>query len=99
MASAPIADTAATRQAVLEPFQQSAALSLGVELELQLINTNDYDLAPYSDEMLRLMAKIALPGAKTLVYSSSVVGVGLAACSVAKKGSTCAWRMVSERER
>ena len=41
----------------LEPFQQSAALSLGVELELQLVNTHDYDLAPYSDEMLRLMAQ------------------------------------------
>ena len=46
----------------LEPFQQSAALSLGVELELQLVNTHDYDLAPYSDEMLRLMARYELPG-------------------------------------
>ena len=31
----------------LEPFQKSGALSLGVELELQLVNTHDYDLAPY----------------------------------------------------
>ena len=40
----------------LQPFQRSEALSLGVELELQLVNTHDYDLAPYSDEMLRLMS-------------------------------------------
>ncbi len=30
----------------LEAFQKSEALSLGVELELQLVNTHDYDLAP-----------------------------------------------------
>ena len=28
----------------LEAFQHSEALSLGVELELQLVNTHDYDL-------------------------------------------------------
>ena len=51
MASAAVIEAAADgRQAVLEPFRKSAALSLGVELELQLVNTNDYDLAPYSDE-------------------------------------------------
>ena len=44
----------------LEPFQKSDALSLGVELELQLVNTHDYDLAPYSDEMLRLMSKYSV---------------------------------------
>lgn len=42
----------------LEPFQKSEALSLGVELELQLVNTHDYDLAPYAESMLRLMSKI-----------------------------------------
>ena len=49
----------------LETFQKSAALSLGVELELQLVNTHDYDLAPYAEDMLRLMAKTPLPGAVT----------------------------------
>ncbi|MBO9645567.1 MAG: hypothetical protein J7603_20870, partial [Pseudacidovorax sp.] len=33
----------------LEPFRSSKALSLGVELELQLVNTHDYDLAPYAE--------------------------------------------------
>ena len=34
----------------------------GVELELQLVNTHDYDLAPYAEDMLRLMAQTPLPG-------------------------------------
>ena len=64
----------------LEPFQKSAALSLGVELELQLINTNDYDLAPYSDEMLRLMAKIPLPGAVVPEMTSSMIEISTGVC-------------------
>jgi carboxylate-amine ligase len=81
VASAPVTQaSAATRQAVLEPFQHSAALSLGVELELQLINTNDYDLAPYSDEMLRLMAKIPLPGAVVPEMTSSMIEISTGVC-------------------
>ncbi len=84
MADAPaIEAAAAARQAVLEPFQQSAALSLGVELELQLINTNDYDLAPYSDEMLRLMAKIPLPGAVVPEMTSSMIEISTGVCQSA----------------
>ena len=30
----------------LEAFQPSAALTLGVELELQLLSTHDYDMTP-----------------------------------------------------
>jgi carboxylate-amine ligase len=64
----------------LEPFQQSAALSLGVELELQLVNTHDYDLAPYSDEMLRLMAKIPLPGSVVPEMTSSMIEISTGVC-------------------
>ena len=81
MASAAVIEAAADgRQAVLEPFRQSAALSLGVELELQLVNTNDYDLAPYSDEMLRLMSKIALPGAVVPEMTSSMIEISTGVC-------------------
>jgi carboxylate-amine ligase len=66
--------------AVLESFGQSAALSLGVELELQLVNTHDYDLAPYSDEMLRLMAKIPLPGAVVPEMTSSMIEISTGIC-------------------
>ena len=64
----------------LEPFTESAALSLGVELELQLVNTHDYDLAPYSDEMLRLMKKIPLPGSVVPEMTSSMIEVSTGVC-------------------
>ena len=52
--SAPLPADPASRAVKLEPFNKSEALSLGVELELQLVNTHDYDLAPYAEDMLRL---------------------------------------------
>ena len=64
----------------LETFQKSAALSLGVELELQLVNTNDYDLAPYAEDMLRLMEKMALPGAVVPEMTSSMIEVSTGVC-------------------
>ncbi|GBU15652.1 putative glutamate--cysteine ligase 2 [Polaromonas sp.] len=64
----------------LEPFQKSAALSLGVELELQLVNTHDYDLAPYADEMLRLTRKTPLPGAVMPEMTSNMIGICTGVC-------------------
>jgi glutamate---cysteine ligase / carboxylate-amine ligase len=64
----------------LEPFRQSQALSLGVELELQLVNTHDYDLAPYSDEMLRLMARYKLPGSVVPEMTSSMIEISTGVC-------------------
>ena len=64
----------------LEPFQKSAALSLGVELELQLVNTHDYDLAPYAEDMLRLMSKIPLPGAVVPEMTSSMIEISTGVC-------------------
>ncbi|MGA0572289.1 YbdK family carboxylate-amine ligase [Variovorax sp. VNK109] len=64
----------------LEPFQKSAALSLGVELELQLVNTHDYDLAPYAEDMLRLMDKIELPGSVVPEMTSSMIEISTGVC-------------------
>ena len=64
----------------LEPFQKSAALSLGVELELQLVNTHDYDLAPYAEDMLRLMQKIPLPGSVVPEMTSSMIEISTGIC-------------------
>ena len=65
----------------LESFQKSNALSLGVELELQLVNTNDYDLAPYAEDMLRLMQKIPLPGAVVPEMTSSMIEISTGVCN------------------
>ena len=68
---------------VLEEFRESRALTLGVELELQLVNTHDYDLAPYSAEMLRLMSKFELPGAVVPEMTSSMIEVSTGVCDSA----------------
>ncbi|MBC7376630.1 MAG: glutamate--cysteine ligase [Burkholderiaceae bacterium] len=67
----------------LEPFQKSAALSLGVELELQLVNTHDYDLAPYAEDMLRLIEKIPLPGSVVPEMTSSMIEMSTGICQTA----------------
>ncbi|HEY0201922.1 MAG TPA: YbdK family carboxylate-amine ligase [Burkholderiaceae bacterium] len=64
----------------LEPFHHSDALSLGVELELQLVNTNDYDLAPYAEDMLRLMHKQPLPGSVVPEMTSSMIEISTDVC-------------------
>ena len=65
----------------LEAFQKSAALSIGVELELQLVNTHNFDLAPYAEDMLRLMAKIPLPGAVVPEMTSSMIEISTGVCT------------------
>ena len=49
----------------LENFAQSKALSIGVELELQIVNTHDYDLSPGSADLLRLVEPLKHPGKVT----------------------------------
>jgi carboxylate-amine ligase len=39
----------------LQDFTPSQALTLGVELELQLVSTHDFDLAPQADDLLRVL--------------------------------------------
>ncbi len=65
----------------LEAFQKSEALSLGVELELQLVNTHDFDLAPYAEDMLRTMSKIRLPGAVVPEMTSSMIEISTGVCT------------------
>ena len=75
----------------LEAFHHSEPLTLGVELELQLVNTNDYDLAPYAEDMLRLMKKTPLPGSVLALIAvrlaAKALGVGLG-----NVGSGASWR-------
>ncbi|QDX79990.1 glutamate--cysteine ligase [Denitratisoma sp. DHT3] len=46
----------------LEPFKVSESLTLGVELELQLVNTTDFDLAASASDMLHLLERQPFPG-------------------------------------
>lgn len=64
----------------LEAFATSEPLTLGVELELQLVNTHDYDLAPYASDMLRLMLKHDLPGTVVPEMTRSMIEVSTGIC-------------------
>lgn len=46
----------------LEPFKASAALTMGVELELQLVNPTDFDLSDSANDMLYLLGRKSFPG-------------------------------------
>lgn len=46
----------------LEAFSTSAALTLGVELELQLVSLSDFDLIDASPDMLELLGRARFPG-------------------------------------
>ncbi|CAB1367996.1 YbdK family carboxylate-amine ligase [Denitratisoma oestradiolicum] len=46
----------------LESFKVSKSLTLGVELELQLVNTTDFDLSASASDMLHLLERQPFPG-------------------------------------
>ncbi|MDB5731642.1 MAG: glutamate--cysteine ligase [Variovorax sp.] len=74
----------AARAVPLEPFQKSEPLTLGVELELQLVNTHNFDLAPYAEDMLRLMAQTELPGSVVPEMTSSMIEISTDICHSAE---------------
>ena len=65
----------------LGAFAQSQPLTLGVELELQIVNTDDYDLAPVSGDLLRLMEKRRIPGDVKPEITSSMIELATGVCS------------------
>jgi len=59
----------------LEPFKPSEALTLGVELELQLISLADFDLAAASPDMLELLGRKPFPGSVTPEVTESMIEI------------------------
>ncbi len=59
----------------LESFKTSAPLSLGVELELQLVSLSDFDLVDASPDMLELLHRKPFPGNVTPEITESMIEV------------------------
>jgi carboxylate-amine ligase len=59
----------------LPNFQESKALSVGVELELQLINTSNFDLSASSPDLLHLLGKQPFPGHVTPEITESMIEI------------------------
>lgn len=64
----------------LQAFAKSAPLSLGVELELQLIDRFDRDLEPAADELLARLEGAALPGQVTPEITQSMIEICTGVC-------------------
>lgn len=59
----------------LEPFKQSEPLTLGVELELQLVSLSDFDLVDASPDMLALLDRSRFPGNVTPEITESMIEI------------------------
>lgn len=59
----------------LEPFKKSDSLTLGVELELQLVNLSNFDLTDASSDMLHLLRRASFPGNVTPEVTESMIEI------------------------
>jgi carboxylate-amine ligase len=64
----------------LGTFAQSRAFTLGVELELQIVNRHDYDLAPGAADLLRLSARRKLAADVKPEITSSMIELSTGVC-------------------
>ncbi len=59
----------------LSEFKQSDSLTMGVELELQLVNLSNFDLIPASPDLLHLLGRQNFPGQVTPEITESMIEV------------------------
>lgn len=59
----------------LEEFNTSQSLSIGVELELQLVSLSDFDLVSASPDMLELLRRKPFPGTVTPEITESMIEI------------------------
>ncbi|WP_291009853.1 YbdK family carboxylate-amine ligase [Hydrogenophaga sp.] len=59
----------------LGPFKTSKSLTLGVELELQLVNSYDMDLSSSANDLLELLQRKPFPGVVTPEMTQSMIEV------------------------
>jgi len=64
----------------LKPFAVSEALTIGIELELQLVNRHDYDLTPVSADLLRALKNRAYPGEIKQEITDSMIEIATGVC-------------------
>jgi glutamate---cysteine ligase / carboxylate-amine ligase len=64
----------------LEEFASSRSLTLGIELELQIVNTHDYDLAPQAADMMRLIKGRKVPGEVKPEITRSMIEMATGVC-------------------
>ena len=64
----------------LGTFTTSSALSMGIELELQIVGRHNYDLMPCAPDLLRLLEHVKLPGNVTPEMTESMIELSTGIC-------------------
>jgi carboxylate-amine ligase len=64
----------------LESFATSRALTLGVEIELQIVNTQDFDLAPHAADLMRVVRNQHLRGHIRPEITRSMIEMSTGVC-------------------
>src|SRR6218665_1136825 len=59
----------------LEEFKASTPLTMGVELELQLVSFSNYDLTASSPDLLELLGRAPFPGNVTPEITESMIEI------------------------
>ncbi|PRX98355.1 MULTISPECIES: YbdK family carboxylate-amine ligase [unclassified Paraburkholderia] len=65
----------------LEPFIDSKPFTFGVELEMQIVNTHDYDLTKAGSDLLRLIKDEKIPGNITPEITESMIELSTGICT------------------
>ena len=64
----------------LEPFINSKPFTFGVELEIQVVNTHDYDLTKAASDLMRLVKDQKIPGNITPEITESMIELSTGIC-------------------
>jgi len=75
-----MSETEEGQRKLLGDFAQSRSLTLGVELELQIVNTHHYDLTPSAADLLRVLKRGGLPGDVKPEITTSMVEISTDIC-------------------
>jgi carboxylate-amine ligase len=75
-----MSETEEGRRKPLGEFAQSRSLTLGVELELQIVNTHHYDLTPSAADLLRVLKRAGVPGDVKPEITTSMVEISTDIC-------------------
>jgi carboxylate-amine ligase len=68
-------------QMALEPFVNSQPFTFGVELEIQVVNTHDYDLTKAASDLMRLVKDQKIPGNITPEITESMIELSTGICT------------------
>lgn len=72
----------------LEPFHASKAFTFGIELEIQVVNTHDYDLTKAASDLIRLLKNKKVPGAIKPEITESMIELSTGICTYYRQALT-----------